>query len=354
MIPASKQARSETLHSNLDVARFSLSSDMWLRIYRVVYQYGWRIRIIYPVYLTWDMQSVKERILALRKEKNAVILAHNYTAPEVQDLADYVGDSLGLSQKAAATDADIIVFCGVSFMGETAKILSPGKKVLLPEPEAKCAMASMCSSGQIEQVKKKYPDATVVAYVNTTAETKTAADYCCTSANALNVVNQVPNDRILFVPDANLGRYVKEKSGKDVILWSGFCPIHQCVTVRQVREMKELHPEAEICAHPECRIDVLGISDFVGSTEAILKHCMASDKKEFIVLTESGMGHRLEGACPGKKFYFTNASVCTTMKMISPESVLDCLENETGEIFLDGNVIEKAYVPVKRMTDIIG
>lgn len=300
------------------------------------------------------MQSVKERILQLKKEKNAVILAHNYTTPEVQDLADYVGDSLGLSQKAAATDADMIVFCGVSFMGETAKILSPGKKVLLPEPEAKCAMASMCSADQISQAREKYPDAAVVAYVNTTAETKTAVDYCCTSANALNVVRQIPNDRILFVPDINLGRYVREKSGKDIILWSGFCPVHQCVTSRQVRELAELHPGAEIVAHPECRLEVLQMASFIGSTEAILHYCEKSDRDEFIVLTEMGMGHRLEKACPGKKFYFTNQSLCMTMKMISPESVLECMENETGEITLDESVIHDAYLPVKRMTDILG
>lgn len=300
------------------------------------------------------MQSVAQQIAALKKEKNAVILAHNYTLPEVQDLADFVGDSLGLSREAAATDADIIVFCGVSFMGETAKILSPGKKVLLPEPEAKCAMAAMCSADQIRQVRVKYPDATVVGYVNTAAETKTEVDYCCTSANALNVVNAVPNNRIIFVPDSNLGKYVREKSGKDVILWSGFCPVHQCVTVRQVQGLKDAHPAAEVVAHPECRLDVLGMADFVGSTEAILKYCVASDRDEFIILTESGMGHRLERACPDKKFYFTPQSICMTMKMISPESVLECLRNETGEIVLDRDVQEKAYVPVKRMTDILG
>ena len=300
------------------------------------------------------MQSVKERILALKKEKNAVILAHNYTSPEVQDIADYVGDSLGLSQKAAATDADIIVFCGVSFMGETAKILSPSKKVLLPEPEAKCAMAAMCSAEQICQAKERYPDATVVAYVNTAAETKTAVDYCCTSANALNVVKQIPNDRILFVPDSNLGRYVKEQSGKDIILWNGFCPVHQCVTVRQVEELKKAHPGAEVVAHPECRLEVLNNADFIGSTEAILRYCQKSDCMEFIVLTESGMGHRLEGACPGKRFYFTAQSLCMTMKMISLESILECMEKETGEIILDREIIEKAYLPVKRMTDILG
>ncbi|WP_400225250.1 quinolinate synthase NadA [Methanomethylophilus alvi] len=300
------------------------------------------------------MQSVAQQIAALKKQKNAIILAHNYTLPEVQDLADFVGDSLGLSKKAAATDADIIVFCGVSFMGETAKILSPGKKVLLPEPEAKCAMAAMCSAEQIRQVRAKYPDAAVVGYVNTAAETKTEVDYCCTSANALNVVNAVPNDQIIFVPDSNLGRYVREKSGKDVILWSGFCPVHQCVTLRQVQELRAAHPDAEVVAHPECRLEVLEMASFVGSTEAILNYCIASDRKEFIVLTEGGMGHRLEKACPGKKFYFTNQSLCMTMKMISPESVLECLEKETGEIVLDRDVQEKAYVPVKRMTDILG
>ncbi|MCQ2070545.1 MAG: quinolinate synthase NadA [archaeon] len=300
------------------------------------------------------MTTVQERILELKKKKNAVILAHNYTSPEIQDLADFVGDSLGLSKQAAATDADIIVFCGVSFMGETAKILSPTKMVLLPEPEAKCAMASMCSAQQIEQMKRKYPDATVVGYVNTTAETKTAVDYCCTSANALNVVNAVPNNQIIFVPDVNLGRYVKEKSGKDIILWNGFCPVHQCVTIRQVEALQKQHPEAEVVAHPECRLEVLNIAKFIGSTEAILNYCVASDKQEFIVLTESGMGHRLQKACPGKKFYFTNESLCMTMKMISPESVLECLENETGEIFLDPDEQEDAFVPVKRMTDILG
>ncbi len=300
------------------------------------------------------MESVAKRILELKRSKNAVILAHNYTTPEVQDLADYVGDSLGLSQKAATTDADIIVFCGVSFMGETAKILSPGKRVYLPEPEAKCAMASMCSAQQIKQVREKYPDATVVAYVNTTAETKTTVDYCCTSANALNVVKQIPNNQIIFVPDMNLGRYVKEKSGKDIVLWDGFCPVHQCVTIRQVRELQERYPDAEVVAHPECRLEVLDIASFIGSTEAILHYCENSDKKEFIVLTEMGMGHRLEKHCPGKTFHFTNQSLCMTMKMISPDSILDCLEKGTGEVCLDEEVIKDAYLPVKRMTDILG
>lgn len=300
------------------------------------------------------MSDIAERIARLKKEKNAVILAHNYCLPEVQDLADFTGDSLGLSKKAAATDADIIVFCGVTFMGETAKILSPRKKVLMPEPEAKCAMAAMCSAEQIRSAREKHPEAAVVAYVNTAAETKTEADYCCTSANALAVAEAVPNGEIIFVPDRNLGKYVQANCNKEVHLWSGFCPVHQCITVRQVEELQRKHPEAEIVAHPECRTEVLEKAAFVGSTEGILKHCESSEKNEFIVLTEKGMGHRLEKACPGKRFWFTEESLCMTMKMISPESVLDCLEKETGEVVLDDETVKKAGVPVRRMTEILG
>jgi len=300
------------------------------------------------------MYSIAERINALKMEKKAVILAHNYTSPEVQDFADYVGDSLGLSKTAASTDADIIVFAGVSFMGETAKILSPGKKVLLPEPEAKCAMAAMCSAEQIRFMKAKYPGAAVVGYVNTDADSKTEMDCCCTSSNAVNVIKAIDAEKIIFLPDTNLGKYVAKETGKDIILWNGFCPVHQCVTLRQIDVLRKQYPEAEVVAHPECRLEVLEIADYVGSTEGILQHCIKSDKKEFIVLTESGMNHRLEPACPGKKFYYTNQSVCTTMKMITPESILDCLENETGEIDLPDEVIERAYAPVKRMTDILG
>lgn len=300
------------------------------------------------------MDDIGDRIRALKQAKNAVILAHNYTSTEVQDLADYVGDSLGLSKTAASTDADIIVFAGVSFMGETAKILSPGKKVLLPEPEAKCAMAAMCSAEQIRQVKEKYPGVPVVGYVNTEAESKTEMDCCCTSSNAVNVVSSIDSDKVIFLPDSNLGRYVARETGKEIILWSGFCPVHQCVTLRSVNALREKYPEALVVAHPECRLEVLDGADYVGSTEGILQYCKKSPATEFIVLTEMGMGHRLEQACPGKKFYFTSQSLCTTMKMISPESILDCLENETGEITLPADVIERAYKPVKRMTDILG
>ena len=299
------------------------------------------------------MVSVTERILQLKKEKNAVILAHNYTSSEVQDLADFVGDSLGLSVIAANTEADVIVFCGVSFMGETAKILSPNKIVLLPEPEAHCAMASMCSAEQIRAAKIANPGYAVVGYVNSTAEAKTEMDVCCTSSNAENVVNSLHGKKVLFVPDKNLGAYVASRSDKDIKLWDGFCPVHQCITVKQVQDLKAKHPGAMVMAHPECRMDVLNISDHIGSTEKILKLAKQLNADEFIILTEVGMKYRLEKECPGKKFYFPLQAVCMTMKMIEPESILHTLETGEGEIILDEDIINKAYKPVKRMTDLV-
>ena len=300
------------------------------------------------------MTSVTERIQQLKKEKNAVILAHNYTSSEVQDLADFVGDSLGLSKTAAKTDADIIVFCGVSFMGETAKILSPGKRVFLPEPEAHCAMAAMCNADQIRQIRKKYPDHAVVGYVNTTAEAKTEMDVCCTSSNALNVVNSIDSDKIVFVPDVNLGTYVKENTNKEIVLWDGFCPVHQCITIKQVMDLKKKYPDAKVLAHPECRMEVLALADDIGSTEKILNVAKESDAKDFIILTEIGMLHRLETECPSKSFHFPAQAACMTMKMIEPESILRVLEDECNEIVLPKEVIEKAYKPVKKMTGILG
>lgn len=300
------------------------------------------------------MSSVRERILQLKKEKNAIILAHNYTSAEVQDLADFVGDSLGLSMKAAATDADIIVFCGVSFMGETAKILSPGKTVLLPEPEAHCAMASMCSAEQIRSYRARNPGHVVVGYVNSTAEAKTEMDVCCTSSNAVNVVNSLEGRDVLFIPDKNLGAYVSSRSDKDIRLWDGFCPVHQCITLKQVDDLRSAHPGAPVLAHPECRPEVLETADGIGSTERMLTIARESDSDEFIVLTEVGMRHRLESACPGKSFYFPQHAVCMTMKMIEPESVLHALETGSGEVVLSEDVLKRAYEPVRRMTSVSG
>ncbi|MDR2845798.1 MAG: quinolinate synthase NadA [Candidatus Methanoplasma sp.] len=300
------------------------------------------------------MATVSERILRLKKEKNAVILAHNYTSSDVQDLADYVGDSLGLSIKAAATEADVIVFCGVSFMGETAKILSPGKTVLLPEPEAHCAMASMCNADQIRQIKIRNPGSAVVGYVNSTAESKGEMDICCTSSNAVAVVNSLKEENIVFVPDKNLGAYVASHSAKNITLWDGFCPVHQSITVKQVKDLLEKHPGAKILAHPECRTEVLDLADGIGSTEKILNMSVETDAEEFIILTEVGMRHRLEALCPGKRFYFPVQAVCMTMKMIEPESILHALETNEGEVVLGTDVLKKAYLPVKRMTELIG
>ncbi|MGN1044741.1 MAG: quinolinate synthase NadA [Candidatus Methanomethylophilaceae archaeon] len=299
------------------------------------------------------METVREKIARLKKERNAIILAHNYAAADVQDIADYVGDSLGLSIEASKTDSDVIVFCGVTFMGESAKILSPGKTVLMPVPDALCDMASMCSSESLAQCKKEHPGHTVVGYVNTTGETKTQMDICCTSGNALKVVSSIDSDRILFVPDKNLGAFIAERiPNKEIVLWDGCCPIHDSITREQILELKRLHPGCMSMAHPECRKEVLDEVDFIGSTEAMLKECKTSDRDEFIIVTEVGMKHRLEKECPGKRFHFPGNAVCESMKRVTPELVASCLENMTGEIVLSDEVIRNAYLPVKRMTEI--
>ncbi|MCL2295721.1 MAG: quinolinate synthase NadA [Methanomassiliicoccaceae archaeon] len=295
------------------------------------------------------MVSVEERIRQLKKEKNAVILAHNYTSPEIQDLADHVGDSLGLSIAAANTAADIIVFCGVSFMGETAKILSPDKTVLLPEPDAHCAMAAMCTGEQLKEFKESNPDTVIVGYVNSTAESKKEMDICCTSSNAIKVVESVRGKDVLLVPDVNLGAYVSFKTGIDVILWDGFCPVHHGITAAQVRGLKQKHPDAFVMAHPECRAEVLALADYVGSTESMLEASKASEEKEFIILTEVGMRYRMEKENPGKVFHFPEHAVCTTMKMASPESVLLSLEKGIGEVVLSEDIINGARTPVMKM-----
>ncbi|MDR3282895.1 MAG: quinolinate synthase NadA [Candidatus Methanoplasma sp.] len=295
------------------------------------------------------MSTVAERIRQLKMEKNAVILAHNYTSADVQDIADYVGDSLGLSVKAAGSDADVIVFCGVSFMGETAKILSPGKRVLLPEPEARCAMASMCNAEQIRGARLRNPGAAVVGYVNSTAESKCEMDVCCTSSNAVSVVDSLSQKDVVFVPDMNLGAYVASKTDKNVILWDGFCPVHQSITVRQVGAMKEKHPGAKILAHPECRPEVLALADGIGSTEKILAMAGETGSEDVIVLTEVGMRHRLEALYGQKRFHFPVQAVCMTMKMIELESIANALESFSGEVVLDPDVLKGAYSPVRKM-----
>lgn len=296
------------------------------------------------------MEAKKKEIERLKKERNAVILAHNYALAEVQDVADFVGDSLGLSIEASKTDADVIVFCGVTFMGETAKVVNPDKKVLMPEPEALCTMAAMCTAQQIREAKAANPDAVIVGYVNTTAESKAEMDVCCTSANAVGIVRDAGSDKIIFVPDGNLGNYVASMlPGKEIIRWHGFCPIHHSITAQQIGALREKHPKAEVLAHPECVLPVLEMADFVGSTEGMLEYSRKSGSKEFIIATEIGMAHRLEKECPGKKFIFPSSAVCSAMKMTDLDSIISCLENLSGEITVAPETSCKAKVPVERM-----
>ncbi len=300
-----------------------------------------------------DSRKVADRISELKTKLNAAVLAHNYCRPEVQDVADFVGDSLGLAIKATKTEADVIVFCGVTFMAETAKILNPGKKVLMAEPESFCVMAQMCTPEQIDGMRSKHPGAKVVGYVNSTAACKTRLDVCCTSSNAVDVVSSLDGDDVIFVPDMNLGRYVAGRCPKkNVILWDGFCPMHQFITVRQVEALKAEFPDAPVFAHPECRTEVLALADAVGSTEKMIGMSRASGAEDIIILTEVGMKHRLEKECPGKRFHFAENVVCTAMKMIDLVSVLTVMENLSNEVVLDQETMEKAYVPVKRMIDI--
>lgn len=299
-----------------------------------------------------DARKVADRISELKKKLNAVVLAHNYCRPEVQDVADFVGDSLGLAIKACKTDADVIVFCGVTFMAETAKILNPGKKVLMAEPESFCVMAQMCTPEQIDGMRAKHPGAKVVGYVNSTAACKTRLDVCCTSSNAVDVVSSLEGEDVIFIPDMNLGRYVAGRCPrKNVILWDGFCPMHQFITVRQVQALKEAYPDAPIIAHPECRTEVLALADAIGSTEKMIGMSRECNSEDIIILTEVGMKHRLEKECPGKRFHFAENVVCTAMKMIDLMSVLTVMENLSNEVVLDEETLEKAYIPVKRMID---
>ncbi len=312
----------------------------------------------YPFFI-WTLQltgmnneQIIDRIMQLKKERNAVILAHNYCRPEVQDVADFVGDSLGLAIKATKTDADVIVFCGVTFMAETAKILNPGKTVLMAEPEAFCVMAQMCTPEQIETMKAKHPDAEVVGYVNSTASCKTRLDVCCTSSNAVDIVSGLQSKDVIFIPDMNLGRYVAGKCPeKNVILWDGFCPMHQFITVRQVQALKDAYPDAPVIAHPECRREVLEMADAVGSTEKMIGLSRESASDDIIILTECGMKHRLEKECPGKRFHFADNVCCTAMKMMDLMSVLTVLENMSNQVVLDEATMKDAYIPVKRMID---
>ena len=291
-----------------------------------------------------NFAQLTSRIEQLKKEKNAVILAHYYTRPEVQAVADFLGDSLALSVKAKEIDAKIILFAGVHFMAETAKVLSPDKKVLIPNPEAGCSLAESCNAEDFAAFKAQYPDHLVVSYVNTTVGVKALTDVCCTSSNALEVVKSIPADKpIIFAPDRNLGGYIKKLTGRDnMVLWDGACHVHEEFSLEKILELKKEHPEAKIVVHPECKAVVAAVADYVGSTAGILSYCGESEASEFIVVTEAGILAEMKRKFPNKSFIpappidsTCGCNECRYMKMVSLESILACLENEAPEIVMD-------------------
>ncbi len=304
-----------------------------------------------------EIEDYTKKISNLKEEKNAVILAHNYQRPEIQNIADLVGDSLGLSAEASKIEKDVIVFCGVKFMAESAKILSPDKTVLHPVEDSLCPMANMIDAETVREMRKEYPDGAVVAYVNTTAEVKAEVDVCCTSANAVKTVKALQEKDIIFIPDINLGMYVKRfVQDKNIILYPGYCPTHDQIQVTSVKEIKRYHPEAEILVHPESTPDVIDLADGVFSTEGMARYALASDTKEFIIITEKEMVYRLEtlSARKGlnKKFYSIDTAICPNMKKITIDTVAECLNSLEPRIELAEDLIRKARIPLDRMISI--
>ena len=298
--------------------------------------------------------SLEKRILKLKKERNAVIIVHNYQLGEVQDIADFIGDSLGLSQNAAKTKADVIVFCGVHFMAETAAILCPDMTVLLPDPHAGCPMANMINAEQLRQKKRELPNASVVCYINSTAEVKAESDICCTSANAVKVVESVDNDEILFVPDQYLGHYVSTKTNKKMHLWPGYCPTHARIRDRDIIRLKQEYPQAKVVVHPECRPEVIALANEVASTGGIIRYARREDVRELIVGTEMGIIHRLKKDNPGKKFIpVTEQAVCPNMKLITLEKVLWSLEEMAPVVTVPEKIRLKAKATVDKMLAIV-
>ncbi|MCQ2958911.1 MAG: quinolinate synthase NadA [Bacteroidales bacterium] len=297
----------------------------------------------------------KIEILRLKKEKNAIILAHYYQEDDIQDIADFLGDSLNLSQTAKDTDADIIVFCGVHFMAETAKILSPQKKVLLPVMNAGCAMADMIKPADLQKYKSEHPDTKIITYVNTTADVKALSDCICTSTNGIKIIKHYLDngDKILYTPDQNLGKYAMKLLGKEFEVWDGCCPIHHYLRKQDILKQKEIHPDALIIAHPECQLDILEISDYVGSTAQLISFVKKSDAKEFIVCTEKGVLHPMQMQNPDKKFFVGSPTLnCHNMKKTRLEDVYNCLLHETNEVFVDENVRINAVKSLDTMLEL--
>ena len=313
-------------------------------------------------YLAIDVDPTMDyvaEINRLKKEKNAIILAHYYQESEIQDIADYIGDSLQLAQQAARTDADLIVFAGVHFMAETAKMLNPSKKVLLPDLKAGCSLADSCPAPLFKKFKEKHPDHVVVSYINCTAELKTLTDICCTSSNAVHVINSVPKDKgIIFAPDKNLGAYLQKKTGRDLVLWNGACMVHEIFSHEKITKLMVRHPNAKFIAHPECEAHILEKADFIGSTSQLLKYTYQNDAQEFIVATESGILHQMELKSPSKTFIpappnnTCACNDCPHMKRNTMEKLYLCMEYELPEIIMEDWVIEKGVACIDRMMEI--
>ena len=296
---------------------------------------------------------MKTEIQKLKAEKNAVILAHYYAPDEAQEVADFVGDSFYLAKVAKKSTADIIVFCGVSFMGESAKILNPDKKVLMPDLTADCPMAHMASEDKIKMMRERYEDLAVVCYINSTSRLKELSDVCVTSSNAVKIVKSLPNKNIFFIPDRNLGAYVKEQvPEKNIILNDGYCPIHAAITTEQLKKAKEQNADALVLTHPECEPEILEMSDYIGSTAEIIDYAKKSDCSKFIICTEQGVEYKLKGDNPGKEFVFVNpAPCCKDMKLNTLKNILKVLKEETNEVIVDIENSKRALVPLDRMLE---
>ncbi len=303
--------------------------------------------------------DIFEEIERLKKEKNAIILAHYYQEGDIQDVADYIGDSLGLSQQAAKTEADMIVFAGVHFMAETAKILCPEKKVVLPDLEAGCSLADSCSPVEFKKFKEAHPDHLVISYINCSAEIKALTDIVCTSSNAVQIVNSLPPEQaIIFAPDKNLGKYINKLTGRDMLLWNGSCIVHEIFSSKKITQLQHEHPDAVLIAHPECEEVVLDMADFIGSTSALLNYVVKSDKKEFIVSTEPGILHEMSKRAPNKILIPAppdNSCACNNcpyMKLNTLEKLLSCMKNETPEITMEESLRKQAEKSILRMLDL--
>ncbi|GAB2775336.1 quinolinate synthase NadA [Actinomadura fibrosa] len=308
-----------------------------------------------------EKKALQERVKRLKEEKNAVILAHYYQEPEIQEIADFIGDSLELAKKAATTDAEIIVFAGVHFMAETAKILNPSKKVLLPDLKAGCSLAESCPPDAFRKLKAEYPDHVVVTYINCSAEIKTLSDIVCTSSNAEKVIKSIPEDKpIIFAPDKNLGRYLMEKTGRNMLLWDGACIVHEAFSLDKLLEVYRENPSAMIIAHPESEAHVLKVANYVGSTSGMLNYVKSSEHDTFIVATEAGILHQMQKNVPHKKLIPAPAkedntcacSECAFMKMNTLQKLYNCLQNEGPEIILEEDLMEKALLPIERMLEL--